>query len=90
MNDARLIERWQPISEIGDGCPGNAGVSPALGGCGAATVCLRAGHKRSQEAVLSLAPRHKRSQEPCDEVCVAKIPAARLPRVNPTGGRTPG
>ena len=62
MNDVRLIERWLPIPEIGDGGPGsagveptfvipakagikppgNAGVSPASGGCEAIVVCMRA------------------------------------------------
>ena len=29
MNDVRRTEGWWPIADIGDGCPGSAGVPPA-------------------------------------------------------------
>ena len=50
----RLIERWLPIANVGDGYLGErrvltaAGVPPASAGCGPALVRLRAGHERSQ------------------------------------------
>ena len=49
MGDTRLIGRWLPIADVGDGRAGNARVSPASPACGPAMVRVRAGHERSQE-----------------------------------------
>ena len=83
---SRQEAAWRrPVSEVGDGHPGCAGVSPASTGRGPATVRMRAGHERSQDAVpRSVRERRARRKTPPGTCLAPALPATAPPPAPPT------